>query len=311
MLGLFSDLPFTSTPERIGELVFSNEFPSLTHFYSAMSGARTWFSGELYTVDLGRYADNPESRSRLLDYAYSNLDLSQIKRLFLVSNKDYGGIGGTVDPQEVNGNEYYFSITQCSYSMDGTTAQEKKLDEYGLVKLLIHEGGHSLGLPHANLAVCMENFGEGSDSCHVQEYGNLTPIMGWGSASLDAAQRTFLGFLEAPDTISVSEGVFNLKPLENGNGLRHISVPLGARSFSDPYCNTGEMNLSLEYRKRLGYDMAITDYSSGVREGVHLNAQITPCLRSGNTIFPQFERELLVDPSPGSVELAGGQTYAK
>ena len=310
LLGVFSDLPFESSAARIGELMFGTSFPSISNFYSAMSNGKTWLSGNVYQVDLGRYADNPDSRTRLWNFATQNLDLSQIKRLIFITNKSYGGVGDPVRPRNVNGQTYYFSLTQGSYTMDGTTDRDKKLEEYGLVKLLLHEMGHSLGLPHSNFVVCSETFGEGSSECGVQEYGNLTPIMGWGDASLDAAQRTYLGFLEEPDTLVSTTGLFQLKPLEGGSGLRHLSVPIGQRSINDPYCNSGATSLSLEYRRKVGYDAAIADYSAGVREGLYLNTQISPCIRGGDDLFQKYERELLIDPSPGSIELAPSQTYA-
>ena len=104
--------------------------------------------------------------------------------------------------------------------------------------LVVHELGHTFGLPHAQRWIAREDttIGPGLEL----NYGNPFDPMGHGSDKSDfqVASKVALGWLQPTDVTAAAEsGRFTLTALSQNSGVRALRVPL-----------SGERNLWLEYR---------------------------------------------------------------
>jgi hypothetical protein len=74
--------------------------------------------------------------------------------------------------------------------------------------LIVHEGGHTLGLRHANNIVCDSETQAVSGSCLSEEYGDNYDRMGSGTASrhFNCAYKEELGWLRSPENIIQTSG---------------------------------------------------------------------------------------------------------
>ena len=78
--------------------------------------------------------------------------------------------------------------------------------EIGVSSLgLVHELGHTFGLPHASSALCV--------TCAVSEYGDEWSVMGYGTTDFGAWEKAQLGWIDTVRRVSASS-TYTLAPVD-------------------------------------------------------------------------------------------------
>jgi uncharacterized protein (TIGR03437 family) len=179
------------------------------------------------------------------------------------------------------------------------------------VRILAHEGGHNLGLNHAN----SDDFGNvplgapGTDGIDT-EYGDPFSVMGvgeQGSSSLTTGQYSaqhkaqILGWLDNSSYFQVNTaGTYNIAPLEGTTGTRALRV------MRDPSTQTW---LWLESRQPTGQiDSSLTSLSSNLFAGAMIHYE-TPDLDPLHTYLLDFQPVSLPNNFVTSAMLPG-QTWS-
>ena len=70
---------------------------------------------------------------------------------------------------------------------------------------LVHELGHTFGLPHAGSATCA--------TCGIREYGDQVSVMGQGSTDFSAWEKAQLGWLDTVGRVG-SSGAYALEAVD-------------------------------------------------------------------------------------------------
>lgn len=70
---------------------------------------------------------------------------------------------------------------------------------------LVHELGHTFGLPHASSAMCVR--------CAISEYGDQWSVMGYGTTDFGAWEKARLGWIDTVHRVSAS-GTYTLAPVD-------------------------------------------------------------------------------------------------
>lgn len=117
--------------------------------------------------------------------------------------------------------------------------------------ILAHEFGHTLGVVHAGAWHC-ESVRQIYSNCENLEYGHEFDVMGSGFYSLhfNSYFKDIFGWTTGRSQTIQTSGIYTLNPLESGSGIvstRIVNPAIPDASF-----------YSLEYRKGIGFDAALT-----------------------------------------------------
>lgn len=177
-----------------------------------------------------------------------------------------------------NARAFAFFSERCEWLKDVTCGLSLYRHEATKGGILIHELGHNLGLPHANMTSCTSGgtpttFGYDAMSCSLFEYFDLFDPMGasfLGSTAtgFNPAYADELGWLEEADVVRVPiwgvvEQTVSLRPYGGTSGPRAVQAFLpqaqtpGGRSFPG--------KLYLEYRANTGLDQLLWSEGSAGR----------------------------------------------
>jgi hypothetical protein len=101
---------------------------------------------------------------------------------------------------------YVFPDTVCGAVGVGIGRDVMIAHPTGLSSLgLVHELGHTFGLPHASSALCA--------NCAIREYGDLWSVMGLGTTDFGAWEKAQLGWIDTIRRVSAS-GTYELAPVD-------------------------------------------------------------------------------------------------
>jgi len=275
--------PFT--PEEAKKLIFDGQAQK---FFKDQSYGKTYFEGDVfgwYTYQKNStdrlWSDDPEFADMVQKY---KIDLKQYGYVLFVGHGNVGAGWSTAGKHErtVNGVQYKFATSFIGGS-HGTGEflapsgwGQQPFSWTNLDHLLGHELGHALGVMHANSLQCSDGFIMNGPSCWHVEYGNYYDTMGSNSYSLsfNALFKEILGWLDdsSIQTISTS-GRYELRPLENPNGIRGAKVKIRG---------SDETAFYLEYRRGIGFDTRLNEprFASN-QNGLFINKYI-------DSLWPEF-----------------------
>jgi M6 family metalloprotease-like protein len=244
----------------VSDIFFNNSQTalSLTDFWRENSYGVTTAVGAValgpdsgwYTLDQA-YSDTQTGQIRVaaIQAADGDVDFTQYNRLFLVINgmpvtENYAG-KGTLGCGNLSSADGTFSASTSWIRANNYNDQARG------AFVTIHEGGHNLGLHHANSrefgALAL---GEPGDAGLLTEYEDIFSEMGRGRGHYAATHKARLGWLPTQVQTVTSNGGYALEPLENLGGALALKIRRG----SDP-----SKWLWVEYRQPTGlYDSRMT-----------------------------------------------------
>ncbi len=220
-----SSPPQTATPESVRAEFFSTTEPSLSTYWLEASGGRTWISGDVfgsYTLDRDYTCDQHDDMLQAaIVKADNDTNLTDFSRIFLVFPRPEGcqwyGLAGTSCFSLTSPKNGVFSASVAWISVQAS---------WGLPA---HEGGHNLGLGHANTRQYSgQVLGAPGHAGDIQYMGDRASVLGDGLDShYSARHKLRLGWLQmGTDILEVDgEGTFTLVPLaSNSPGTKALRV---------------------------------------------------------------------------------------
>ncbi len=232
--------------------VFGSSGWSLQGFWSEVSYGKTWVTGDIFGPFTVNDVNNIEQAVAAAD---PTVDLSSYTRLFLIVPSTTTPNWGTVGCASVKSPSHgTFTISFSTITPGGFDLENNRRDN--TVFLLAHEGGHGLGMTHANaLHFPGGPLGPSETPGSTEEYGDPFSTMGrspgFGLVRLaghyNAPHKALLGWLAGGDVQTVeTSGTFLLRPIEIPSGVRALRIRRGTG---------GTSWIWLEYRQPIGsYD---------------------------------------------------------
>jgi uncharacterized protein (TIGR03437 family) len=234
--------PSAWTPAAVDNLFFGTTGVTLNTFWQEASYGQTSASGKVFgpfalTSDFGCSSTDGSSDAirKAAIAAAQGVDFTAYNRLaivFPVKTCSYGGLASI-------GTSSYSELPQAySIAWFPVTSFETPTS---YVQIAAHEGGHNLGLNHANTdTFSSQPLGATDDQGTDTEYGDIYSAMGvgeGGSGSLTFGQYAaphkaeVLGWLDQSSFQEVTaSGTFTIVPLENTTGLRGLRVLRDAKT---------------------------------------------------------------------------------
>ncbi|MCR4334480.1 MAG: peptidoglycan-binding protein [Patescibacteria group bacterium] len=223
VLALITEMKGETSPITVAdaEKALFDETSPFQKFYREQSYGKAWFSGKAYKIKLDRAGgEGCTSGINIFDedviaaIKAQNINLDNFDRILFIPPVGYcSGVGKGVI--EIEGKKYMLSTSWVSFN-----DFKSHLDNNTFSITLAHELGHALGVMHANFLLCDKH-----DPCVHQEYGNYFDVMGSGVGDFNALYKEQLNWLVPDDFVVITkDGNYNIKPLENKNGIRAAKV---------------------------------------------------------------------------------------
>ncbi len=228
--------------QRITDVYFGAQ-DSLSHYWAEVSYGKTTVSGDVmnwHTLDATVTSANAciktnEIRQQALDYAATQVDISQYSRLFIVMREPSSGCAAGLATNAC-------SILQTS---DLTAAANVSthwvmgnvINNPGLqgLDLVVHEAGHNLGMGHAGkLSWGIESTGpiQNNTGSTFFEVGDFYDAMGGSSSPshYNAPHKMQINWLEQSDTQDVNgAGNYIVEPISTAlGGVKALRLYRGA-----------------------------------------------------------------------------------
>ncbi|MFH1199485.1 MAG: hypothetical protein V1708_00290 [Candidatus Micrarchaeota archaeon] len=274
LLGQYDDRQLGYTTAQATSAI-AGGFPSVNDFYLQNSYSRTWFSTQVEGVyNLGPHVpDTANCQSQhslwvsqlyqvadaMLHEAYlDGVAMYSFNRIMFVYNFNcpvYGGLG------QVGEGPHLFADIPGIFYQSWSWVDPVSGNDLFLTRAA-HELGHNQGVMHSNtLRYCNAYFGDDFSSCQNREYGNGYSVMGYALGqppfSFTANHKKELGWLNSGETITSTDGNYNLLPIESSSaGGKQLIIPYGSQVDVpfDGYDGTASAFYSLEYRYPSAYD---------------------------------------------------------
>ncbi len=290
------------TAEEVQQSLFGNPGPSLDGYWRDASYGQTsasgdvfgWFTvpGQIGCDGLGAFAMSA------IQTAWQTVDLTPYTRIYLYYPEPAGGCGWSAMGTVGCSPDVQASIVWMPIASWWTPGR--------MVELAAHEGGHSLGLMHADSRrYDGRPLGAPEDPGTRREYGDPFSMMG-NSAYLGhytAQQKLELNWLTPDQAVTVEgSGDYRVTPMETVGGVKALRV----RRTTAP-----DSWLWLEFRQPIGiYDSTLPDAAFGGALIHYQDAQNSP----GGDWAGHVD---VLDFTPGSLTndfqdapLAAGQSWA-
>lgn len=216
--------------ERLQTLFFSSDQPSLKRYWEESSYGRATVSGDvmgIYTIgrDFSCGGDDGPLLDAALAAAEGQYDLSRYQRIFLVRPNlpgcARGGSSlGCGDIVSLSNKTYHASVSSIHIEADFSDSL--------LLYLMLHEGGHGLGLRHAPFVrYDAERLAAPGVTGALTEYGDPFSSMGSGDLMHYSAFEKFqLGWLTPGEISSVEDSAtLELQPMAvAGPGTKALRI---------------------------------------------------------------------------------------
>ncbi len=268
---------------------------SLSAYWQEASYGRTTLTGDTlgwFTLDFPGWeaCDTYAIRKAALERAAQYVDLTRYNRI-LIRVMSHAGCNASV----------VGTATQCTavtLPNGGSIQASTNWSFSDGTDVIIHEGGHNLGLAHANTEDhgASSSVGAIGDRGTSAEYGDIFDIMGQSSrrGHHNAIYKYRLGFIDDANLVKqISSGTSTIGPLATAGGLKAIRIFRGAYwdSASVPKQVRKEY-FWVETRNQTGYDAKIY-YAGETPQSVYGGALIHMDRTWG-------ENSQLLDMTPGS-----------
>ncbi len=262
--------PIEATAQDFQDLLFTKSTQSyLKRFFSEMTHGKVQIGGDVF--GWYRFKGNGASYTRPANMGgggqcfltksnienmidFYNVSISQYDRIITISNcQEYDTIGGAMYG---SGD---FGIPLIRTSSNSSRLDLSGFNGYGTfgepVWNIIHEMGHTFGLPHSSSLDCNEK--TIWNDCFYVEYGNPFDAMGhWSGRIFSFLQQQTAGWIDESNILEISEpGDYFINNLQTEDGIvgAKILVP------GIPYPVFG-----LEHRKSVGFDVSLSEEAYGL-----------------------------------------------
>lgn len=236
-------------------------FTVANNFYKEVSYDNVSLSGEIY----GPYSVGDEgcdewlkplNTQSIITAADGDIDFSDVNRVIILGNftcpmpsgNPWGGYG-------LMGPDTIYSTDEGNGPFSVAWVQNTKIQ----TSVLLHELGHNFGVDHA--MSCVNAFCEAP-----VEYGNTYDVMGDNTyfAPMGAPHRDFIGWFASGNVKTVTEsGTYTIEPIgEKSDSLKALKIPRTSNFDGDM--------LYVEYRRPIGLDENLSEFSDDVYNGVLL-----------------------------------------
>ena len=248
VLANFQDNP-TEQPFSV-EQARVQVFTQVNNYYKEASFGQTWLTGDVvgyYTLPMSNTScvPNYEIKDALLAIMQQEgVNVEAYDRFIVLHTKN-------ACASEGSGGMGYPSWAYMNGQFDNT-------------RVIAHELGHNFGLSHAGAYDCKDGVTFGND-CRVSEYGDTFDAMGnAGTGYFNTFEREQLGWLSGEHASKVktvdASGEYTISAYEINNNqavalkiLRGVDATTGDRTY-----------FYIEYRKAMGYDSYIGDWSYSI-----------------------------------------------
>lgn len=195
-----------------------------------------------------------DANGRLDDNSWSALVRRRLQSAGYNLVDDYGALG-LVFPEEVKCIGTAYAYLGCQINSDDNLCGLSVFSEkYISLETVIHELGHTLGLPHAQSIRCEGAALLYGEPCTHVEYGDRHDPMG-SSFSASMYNPSYSATLGWKESHVYSKGeVFRLRPWSEKNG-KALQIPLSLKGYDSPG------NLYVEYRDKVGIDETLWSFS--------------------------------------------------
>jgi M6 family metalloprotease-like protein len=260
--------PATITANDVHDTFFSESQPSLSAYWRENSYGQTWAQGDVrgwYTLDRVYSCDESAAiRAAAIAAADGDVDFTQYTRVFVIVNGmsgtcTWGGLGTLACGSLSSGDGTFTAST--SWMRPGFFNPDDLLRDG--VQIAAHEGGHNLGLRHANSRDYGSTpLGSPGDAGVVTEYGDMFSSMGrlrnntypepWiGFGHYAAPHKRQLGWLTPEQAPAITaSGSFLVEPAEQaGASIQALRIVRATQKVR------GQMtthSLWVEYRQPVG-----------------------------------------------------------
>ena len=298
--------PVNITAEQYEQYLFG-ENGYIKKFYSEMThgqvefeaDVRGWYHmyapGSSFTTvsSLDQCGLSAEALNYMADYY--NVNISDYDIVVSVSNcEEYETLGGSM----YGSYELGIPLIRILGHYDRLDVNEMQnyTDWPGLVWNMVHEIGHTFGLPrHSNSLDCAQE--TIANNCSEIDYGNPFDAMGhWSGRIFNFLRQREAGWISNDNIMQITEsGAYHLDNLQTQDGVvgAQISVP------GIPY-----PIFALEHRKATGFDSGISSGQiNSVNNGLLLYSRVE---ENQTNLWPVSTSDLrwrLVDPHPTSVQM--------